>query len=140
MAKKVKVRAKRRSGLKIKKIPTDEELYKLLSVAARSLYGPKCEICGKLGTQAMHFHGKKAHPSVRFDLRNILWACTKCHIFDSHMRSDMEHARRALMQRLGADGFEQLYIDAHTGGKITALDRDRIKDQMSMLALHSGHS
>lgn len=132
MVRRVRTKGKKRSGLKIRqkarRAPSDKELYKLLSAAAKVLYGPSCEICGNLGSQAMHFHSKKGHPSVKFDLRNILWACTKCHIFDSHMRNDTEHARRTLLLRLGQEEFDRLFTDAHNGaGKLTVLDRDNIK-------------
>ena len=112
------------------KAPSDKELYKLLSQAAKVLFGPRCEICGNLGSQAMHFHSKKGHPNVKFDLRNILWACTKCHIFDSHIKNDTEHARAALIKRIGYPEFYSLFTDAHNDSvKLTAMGRDALKVQ-----------
>lgn len=47
---------------------------------ARERVGGHCEICGGRGTEAAHIFGKGAHPNVRFDGRNLVWACHECHM------------------------------------------------------------
>jgi hypothetical protein len=67
-----------------------------------------CAVCGKAGNQAHHFFGKKAHPSVMFDIKNGLWCCFYCHIIRIHRSGDTEPARDALISHIGPLEFARL--------------------------------
>ena len=47
----------------------------LWSQAVHAIHGHKCAICGLPSQAAHHFFGKKAYPSVRFNLDN---GCSLC--------------------------------------------------------------
>ena len=38
-----------------------------------------CQICGGIGIEAHHIHGKQAFPELRHIVKNGLWVCRECH-------------------------------------------------------------
>jgi hypothetical protein len=129
----VKVRS-RKKVLKGLKKPSRKKLIaecdKLLSKWASLSLGPACATCKRAGSQAAHYFGKGGHPSVRYVQDNILWQCMYCHIIVFHRRADTEHAREALIKRIGIERFEALQQEAHKSCKLSLTDLESIRDRL----------
>lgn len=97
---------------KQKKKSLIKELTHLYSVASRKEWGGKCAMCGKAGSAAHHFFGKKACSALRFTLDNLVWLCFACHIRKVHQEGLVEPARIALIKKIGEERFEELYATA----------------------------
>jgi hypothetical protein len=83
-------------------------LIALWSKAVRKSWGGLCAICGKAGNQSHHYFGKKAHPSVMFEVINGIFCCFYCHIIRIHRAGDTEPARDALIDHIGITRFDWL--------------------------------
>ena len=92
-----------------------------------------CVICKKrVGTQTAHFFGKGAHPYTRWDIKNSLWSCYRCHLIDFHKNGDTEHAREILIQRYGLMEFLKLKEEAHSSKTHSLLDLDALVTDLSL--------
>jgi hypothetical protein len=92
---------------------TIKKIDRLLSRVVCAIYNSRCGVCGTFTkTGAAHYFGKKAFPHLRYDLRNVVWACFKCHIIDSHLRGNPEGLRDAVIKRIGEDAFAELKAQA----------------------------
>lgn len=65
----------------------------------------RCEISGKRGTEAHHGFGKKAHPSVKYDGRNLFWLSHEVHN-RAHEEPDWFHDE--MRRILGNEVYEAL--------------------------------
>lgn len=81
------------------------------SAIIHSIYGDKCAICGRYGNcSAHHFFGRKAYPSLKWDIDNGILLCFVCHIIGVHRKGNTEPAREALINRIGQDRFDILKV------------------------------
>lgn len=102
------------------------------SIAIRKLYKETCAVCGKVGQfNGHHFFGKKAYPSVQFDLDNGVGLCIGCHIMKVHRKGQTEIARDALIMRIGLDRFEELKKRANSSRKFQAHELLALLDELS---------
>ena len=80
-----------------------------VSRQVRERDGHRCRKCGRHRVFAHHIFGKKAHPSTRWTLENLLSVCFGCHR-DAH--ASPEDFRRWVIGWLGEAQYEALYIKA----------------------------
>jgi Pyruvate/2-oxoacid:ferredoxin oxidoreductase delta subunit len=107
-----------------------KRLDKLLSQVKRKMQGGVCEVCGVFcPSGAAHYFGKKAYPHIRYDLRNVLWACYKCHILRGHIMDDSEPLRDAIIKREGMERFERLKRRAYMYEPLTIDQYDEIEQK-----------
>jgi hypothetical protein len=88
-----------------------DRLDDLTREAAKVMYHD-CVFCHRQATDTVHIFGKKAFPSTRWDLKNIVRACNDCHIDWGHKNPNdfMDWAKRCL----GDEEFDALSRRAHT--------------------------
>lgn len=81
----------------------------------RSRDKERCVICGSTNRlQVAHIFSKGAHPSMRFEIDNLLLTCYHCHHHFLH-KAPCE-ARDWIKQYLGEEKFERLYLMANQSG------------------------
>lgn len=90
-----------------------------------------CMMCGKAGTQAHHFFGKKAHGSVRWEQDNMMWLCFYCHIIRIHRGGEAEEARDKLIEKIGKERFDKLKGKAHQVVKYSIQDLMSLRERLS---------
>ena len=129
-----------RKVVKVKKKPAKsprkriiKELDYLASHVCRKIWQGKCGICGGIGNQAHHYFGKKAYPWLRFDLDNLILLDWQCHICRVHHEGESERARDAIINRIGQDRFDQLKERSSKHQKLSLLDLDRIKEELTVM-------
>lgn len=95
------------------KKPSRKKLIKdldgICSQICRIVWGGKCAVCGKAGTSAHHYFGKKACSYLRFVIDNLVWLCFYCHLARGHKQGLIEPIRRAMVKRIGFKRFDELY-------------------------------
>lgn len=94
------------------------------------IYGGVCSACGKSGVQAHHFFGRKAYPSVKWDVDNGVALCVGCHIMKVHRNGQTEIARDALIKRIGQIKFEELKKRANETRHYKMPDLIALKEQL----------
>jgi hypothetical protein len=72
----------------------------------------RCEFCGRRGIETAHGFGKGAHPEIRFDGRNLTWACRACH---SRGHAEPLWWTAQLIGILGQKQYDQLQLAAIFG-------------------------
>ena len=102
----------------------------LWSQAVHAIHGHKCAICGLPSQAAHHFFGKKAYPSVRFNLDNSVACCKGCHSIKIHLKGQTELARDALISRIGQDRFDKVKKLANEVARFTLDDLIAIKEEL----------
>jgi hypothetical protein len=108
-----------------------QELDRLCSQITRINWRRKCATCGKAGTQAHHYFGKKACSSLRWTEDNLVWLCFYCHIVRIHREGLVEPARYALINKIGIDRFNGLYLEAFKPQKKSVPDLLELKERLS---------
>lgn len=108
-----------------------QELDRLCSQITRINWRGKCATCGKAGTQAHHYFGKKACSSLRWVENNLVWLCFYCHIVRAHREGLIEPVRDALIKRIGLDAFNELYHEAFKPQKKSVTDLLELKELLS---------
>jgi len=91
----------------------EKELLGLFSKIIHAIYHNKCACCNKAGTDAHHFFGKQAYPSVKYNTDNGILLCAGCHLFKVHRKGQTEMVRDALINRIGLSRFEALKKEAN---------------------------
>lgn len=66
------------------------EATRVASAICRTRAGGWCESpgCHSIGSDAAHALGKKAHPSIRFELSGLLWLCRRHHLAAGNANAD----------------------------------------------------
>ena len=108
------------------------ELKSLCSKITSLRWGGKCAICSKAGTAAHHFFGAKACSSLRWVPDNLVWLCFYCHMIKNHRQGLTEPVRVALVEKIGAERFAELYSLAFKPQKVTIDSMLTLKKELSM--------
>lgn len=118
--------AKKRSRKKLIK-----DIDAICSHICRIIWGGRCAVCGKAGTGAHHYFGKKACSGLRFEIDNLVWLCFYDHLVRGHRQGLIEPIRRALVRRIGFKRFDELYSVAFLPCKMTMSDLLQIESSLS---------
>ena len=132
-----KKKAKKKAIPKIKKpkSPSHKRLVKdldeICSMITKLRWGGKCAVCGKAGTAAHHFFGKKACSGLRWVPDNLVWLCFYDHIARNHRQGLVEPVRKALTRKIGLKRFDELYSIAFIPVRRNTFDLIRLKEELS---------
>jgi len=78
---------------------------------------PLCEVCGRQTNCMHHFFTKSSSSFLRYDERNLIPLCQRCH-FRHHNTSDPTiHA--TIIEKRGLDWYNELRRESHTITKAT---------------------
>ena len=94
-------------------------------------WGHRCAVCRGAGTQAHHFFGKKACPSVRWNTDNGVLLCFYDHIGKVHQQGLVEPVRDKLVEKLGVTDFEDLKFEAFRVHKFTTEELYALKQELT---------
>jgi len=103
----------------------------LVSRQVRERDGHRCRKCGRHRVFAHHIFGKKAHPSTRWTLENLLSVCFGCHR-DAH--ASPEDFRRWVISWMGEKEYEALYVRAQMRTSFKEIDLEWMLKDMRRAA------
>ncbi|HPE06291.1 MAG TPA: recombination protein NinG [Smithellaceae bacterium] len=108
-----------------------KELDTICSMITKLRWEGKCAVCGKAGTAAHHFFGKKSCSGLRWVPDNLVWLCFYDHIVRNHRQGLVEPVRKALTRKIGLKRFDELYSIAFIPFIAEVDDLLRLKEDLS---------
>jgi len=72
---------------------------------------PRCEVCGQDTSCMHHFFTKSSSSFLRYDERNLIPLCNRCH-FRHHNTSD-PNIHATIIEKRGLDWYRKLKGDSH---------------------------
>lgn len=108
----------------------EKECKSLCSRITQYLWDDTCAMCGKAGSNAHHFFGWKACSAVRFVLDNLVWLCYACHIHKVHQQGLTEPIRAKIIERIGQEQFDRMYLQAFSVCEYTVEGLEKRKAEL----------